>query len=302
METKTSVQLQAQANHHNHSRQQQQQPQHHRNAMNKSSSRNSESSAYPDSPLRFHSPLRSETESPPYASPAAYLERPDNSKAIVVIDKQTQCSPSPLRPSVPKRESRNHPTAADGNAPASARKPATGGGGGEDGKSEAVTTILRRSRARDMMKKAMLWARVLEAAICMSSFAVMAADKTQGWSGDSFDRYREYRFCLTINVIGFVYSGFQAYCSAYHLITGKHVIGHHLRRHFDFSMDQILSYLLISASSAAATRVDDWETNWGKDQFTQMASASIALAFLAFLAFAFSSLLSGYGLWTRDFT
>lgn len=69
-----------------------------------------------------------------------------------------------------------------------------------------------------------------------------------------------------------------------------------------FNLLQILSYLLISASSAAATRVDEWVTSWGKDQFTQMASASIALAFLAFLAFAFSSLLSGYNLWTQDST
>ena len=63
---------------------------------------------------------------------------------------------------------------------------------------------------------------------------------------------------------------------------------------------QILAYLLISASSAAATRVDDWQSNWGKDEFTEMASASIAMAFLAFIAFAFSSLISGYELCTHE--
>ncbi|KAF3437241.1 hypothetical protein FNV43_RR19994 [Rhamnella rubrinervis] len=36
----------------------------------------------------------------------------------------------------------------------------------------------------------------------------------------------------------------------------------------------ILSYLLISASSSAATRVDDWQSNWGKDKFPDMARAS----------------------------
>jgi len=55
---------------------------------------------------------------------------------------------------------------------------------------------------------------------------------------------------------------------------------------------------LVSAASSAATRVDDWQSNWGKDDFTEMASASIALTFLAFVAFAISSLISGYNLCT----
>lgn len=63
---------------------------------------------------------------------------------------------------------------------------------------------------------------------------------------------------------------------------------------------QILAYLLMSASSSAATRVDDWISNWGKDDFTQMASSSIAMSFLAFVAFAFSSLASGYCLCNRN--
>ncbi|KAK4766634.1 hypothetical protein SAY87_008276 [Trapa incisa] len=294
------MQFQAQNNHrHNHSSMQQ----HFRTAMNKSSSRNS--NEYPDSPhspLRYDSPLPSEAGSPPYASPVPYLERlPENSEAIVAVDKQTQCSPSPLRLSVP-RDCRNLGV-GDRYMQATERTPASGTEGRENGKSAAVTTIPTKSKsnARDMLNKAMLWVRVLEAAMCMSSFAVMAADKSQGWSGDSFDRYREYRFCLSVNVIGFLYSVLQACSWAWHSITGKHMIRHQIRCHIDFTLDQVLSYLLMSASSAAATRVYDWESNWGKDGFTQMASASIALAFLAFLAFAFSSLLSGYNLWNRDF-
>ena len=63
---------------------------------------------------------------------------------------------------------------------------------------------------------------------------------------------------------------------------------------------QVLAYLLISSSSSAATRVDDWQSNWGKDEFTQMASASVSMSFLAFVAFAVSSLISGYNLCSRD--
>ncbi|KAL9326502.1 hypothetical protein ACSQ67_007147 [Phaseolus vulgaris] len=155
----------------------------------------------------------------------------------------------------------------------------------------------------------------------------MAADKTSGWSGDSFDRYKEYRYCLSVNVIAFVYTAFQTCDLAYQVVAGRSIINHHLRYHFDFFMDQaslkivqfmffasnsflnvgdikiccdgqVLAYLLISSASSAATRVDDWQSNWGKDDFTEMASASIALAFLAFIAFAISSLISGYNLCT----
>lgn len=47
------------------------------------------------------------------------------------------------------------------------------------------------------------------------------------------------RYCLSVNVIAFVYAGFQAYDLAYYLAKGKHVIRHHLRRPVDFFMDQV---------------------------------------------------------------
>ncbi|KAI3688587.1 hypothetical protein L2E82_46260 [Cichorium intybus] len=56
---------------------------------------------------------------------------------------------------------------------------------------------------------------------------------------------------------------------------------------------QILTYLLISSGSSAATRVDDWKSNWGADKFPQLATTSVGLGFVAFVAFAFSSLISG---------
>ncbi|KAM1015155.1 hypothetical protein ACFX2I_044970 [Malus domestica] len=62
--------------------------------------------------------------------------------------------------------------------------------------------------------------------------------------------------------------------------------------------DEILTYLLMSASSSAAIRVDDWESNWGKDKLPDMARASVTLSFFAFIALASSSLISGYTLCT----
>jgi hypothetical protein len=170
------------------------------------------------------------------------------------------------------------------------------GVGGERRSRAAVAGILRKPTAEARAEKAALAFRICEVILCLISFSVMAADRTQGWSGDSFDRYKEYRYCLSVAVIGFTYAAFQAYDLSYYFMTGKHVISHHLHYHFDFFMDQMLAYLLISASSSAATRVDDWVSNWGKDQFTQMATASVSMSFLAFAAFAFSSIISGYNL------
>ncbi|CAI9773774.1 unnamed protein product [Fraxinus pennsylvanica] len=182
--------------------------------------------------------------------------------------------------------------------------PVGGGGedevGGERPSRAAVASILRRSKRKVTVTKAALGFRVCEVIVCLISFSVMAADRTRGWSGDSFDRYKEYRYCVAVNVIGFGYSGFQAYDLTYHLVSGKHVFSHYLRYHFDFTMDQILAYLIMSASSSAATRVDGWTSTWGKDEFMIRAIASIAMSFLAFITFALSSIISGYNLFNQE--
>ncbi|KAL6281137.1 hypothetical protein ACE6H2_018018 [Prunus campanulata] len=271
--------------------QQQNQNQKSKPNMNKSYSMNSD-----DSPLRFHSPIRSDAgdppETPPYESPENSPERRvDNSKAIMAVDKFTQYSP--LRPQKPPENAKapsplvvyNRSMREDVAPSVSKVGPVVGANGTEDavngviggGRSRGMTST--RPKRGDMVKTAALGFRVSEVVLCLISFSVMAADKTQGWSGDSFDRYKEYRYCLAVNVIAFVYAAFQAYNLSYHLV---------------------LAYLLISASSSAATRVDDWQSNWGKDEFTEMATASVSMAFLAFVAFALSSLISGYNLCTHD--
>lgn len=68
-----------------------------------------------------------------------------------------------------------------------------GGGGRSVG---AVASILKRSRTEERVNLANLGFRLCEAVLSLISFSVMAADKTQGWSGDSFDRYREYRLYM----------------------------------------------------------------------------------------------------------
>ncbi|KAL6288024.1 hypothetical protein ACE6H2_012414 [Prunus campanulata] len=174
----------------------------------------------------------------------------------------------------------------------------TNGGGVKMRTLRANLSILNRSRRENMVRRTLLGFRISGFVFCLISFSVMAADKNQGWALDSYYRYKEFRYCLAVNVIGFVYSGLQTYDLTYFFTSGKHVMQLHLRHYFDFLMDQILTYLLVSASSSAAIRADDWESNWGKDKFPDMARASVALSFLAFLAFASSSLITGYTLCT----
>jgi len=54
-----------------------------------------------------------------------------------------------------------------------------------------------------MLKKVALGFRLSEVVLCLISFSVMAADKTSGWSGDSFDRYKEYRFKFFFFLLSF---------------------------------------------------------------------------------------------------
>lgn len=165
---------------------------------------------------------------------------------------------------------------------------------GAGGRPRVIASILSQSRREAIVRKADLGFRVVGLVFCFISFCVMASDKSRGWAEDSFQNYKEYRYCISVTVIGFVYSGFQAYVQAQHVITGKHVFRHHLRHHFDFILDQVLAYLLMSASSSAATRTEYWILNWGEDDFPKMAKASIGMSFLAFIAFAFNALISGY--------
>ncbi|KAK4479318.1 hypothetical protein RD792_014829 [Penstemon davidsonii] len=254
------------------------------------------------SPLRFDSPLRSDE---PYFQP----ENNKSSKSLPAAGgggKGWRPWPHSEKPNSDNRDLSGKGTSPvvlglnrmvrEEPPPPRVKKVGPVGGGGVDrsleegyGGGRVDEVRLRSSEKRTVeVRKVALVFRVFEVMACLVSFSVMAADKTQGWSGDSFDRYKEYRYCLAVNITGFVYSALQAFDLAYNLGTEKHIISHHLRYHFGFSMDQ------------ATTRVDDWISNWGKDEFTLMATASIAMSFLAFVAFALSSLVSGYNLCNRD--
>ncbi|KAJ0571183.1 putative casparian strip membrane protein [Helianthus annuus] len=236
------------------------------------------------SPLRADSPLRSDD----------IISSTSTSTAIVTVDKFRSPIRSPLSGTVNVAPLAKSPSpAVTYNRPAKDEAvtggtvKSSGGGdagffGGDGGVKRSrvpVTPVVRRQRSEVTVEKVALGFRVCEMIFCLIAFSVMVSDKTQGWSGDSFDRYMEYKYLVAVNVIAFTYAALQAVDHTYLLVYGRHVI---------------LAYLLISSSSSAATRVDDWVLNWGKDEFTKMASASVVMSFLAFLVFAFSSIISGY--------
>ncbi|TKY63246.1 CASP protein 4A1 [Spatholobus suberectus] len=168
---------------------------------------------------------------------------------------------------------------------------ATGGAGNR--RLRPDVSGLLRSKKIATWSKLLFGLRITAFVFCLASFSVLAADKKQGWALDSFYFYKEFRYSLSVSVIGFVHSGLQICDLVRYLTTGKHIVEHQLRGYFTFALDQILTYLLMSASSSAATRAYDWESNWGEDKFPYMANASVALSFITFVAFALASLVSG---------
>ncbi|CAJ2669789.1 unnamed protein product [Trifolium pratense] len=166
-------------------------------------------------------------------------------------------------------------------------------GGGDKRRVRPDVSSLLRSEEVASLNKVLLGLRIGGFVFCLVSFAVLAADRKKGWAIDSFYLYKEFRYSLSVNVIGFVYSALQICDLVKYLMTKKHIVEHTLRGYFTFALDQILTYLLMSASSSAATRTYDWESNWGHDKFPFMANASVVLSFIAFAAFALASLVSG---------
>ncbi|XP_057984027.1 CASP-like protein 4A3 [Malania oleifera] len=247
-----------------------------------------DSAASSDHTSRGYSPRENERPASPPAlswSPAAQLRDQPPSPVVVVMNRVVREEPMAVVAAKVDPGDRFPGRVAEEG----------GGSSGEGQRSRRTLSIVRRAQRESMVKKAALGLRVCGFVFCLISFSVLAADRNRGWSLDSFDRYKEFRYCISVTVIGAGYSALQAYHIS--MDAGK-VLPRHLHFYFDFSMDQILAYLLLSASSSAATRVDDWKSNWGEDKFPEMASASVGMSFMAFVAFALSSLISGYTLST----
>ncbi|GAB2213913.1 hypothetical protein Droror1_Dr00018238 [Drosera rotundifolia] len=82
-----------------------------------------------------------------------------------------------------------------------------GKGSGVQVRVRKVMLSMRRGKKREMMvRRVGLGLRVFEFVTCLVSFSVMAADRGRGWALDSFDRYLEFRYCISANILGFAFS------------------------------------------------------------------------------------------------
>ncbi|CAO2198222.1 unnamed protein product [Urochloa humidicola] len=191
------------------------------------------------------------------------------------------------------------------NGSLAAAAPVAGAGGGGGGGGGIVGSkrwllgggVPEKVRHAEL-RKAELGFRVSAAVFCLVALSVMAADTTTGWSGDSFRRYNEYRYVLAASVVAFTYSGFQLVSEVHYIVTRRHIIEASWRSYFNLAMDQMLAYLLLSASSAALSRNGVWMSRFGGDQFTKLIDASASMAFLAFISLGLSSIISAYSVFS----
>lgn len=187
--------------------------------MKRTASSNSEAQSYnesPHSPLRYHSPL-SDIGDPPesrYVSPEGSPFKIDNPKSIVADNnKFTQFShlpsliPPPPPQFPPQRHQRNArvPMSSSSDKSQSSMvvfnrsvredgpQTTTKKVGAPTNGEESAMTMVNRTKRDELVSVTALGFRVTEVILCVISFSIMAADKTQGWSGDSYDRYKEYR-------------------------------------------------------------------------------------------------------------
>ncbi|KAL5226461.1 hypothetical protein ABZP36_014726 [Zizania latifolia] len=134
--------------------------------------------------------------------------------------------------------------------------------------------------------------RVATAVLSLVAFAVMASARTSGWDGDHYARYEQYRYAVGVNVVVCIYSIAQAFGEIRRLVSPSFIFRSTSSYYVSLFLDQVLAYLLMSASSAAASRNDLWVSRFGSDPFNKRISSSVWLSFIAFIGLAGNSLIS----------
>lgn len=161
-----------------------------------------------------------------------------------------------------------------------------------------VAAITRRWKREDLLKRGSLALRGLAMVFSLLAFIVMASNRHGDWK--DFDKYEEFRYVLAIAILSTLYTLGQVLRHVHELSTGRQMMQKRTSALIDFFGDQIISYLLISSASSAVPMTNRMRE--GADNlFTDSLAASISMQFLAFLALAFSALISGYKLSSQSY-
>ncbi|KAF3331829.1 CASP-like protein 4B4 [Carex littledalei] len=167
-----------------------------------------------------------------------------------------------------------------------------------DGGGRAATSVVRRWKNEDLLEKSPLVLRALAALFSFISFILLVSNKHGDWM--EFDHFQEYRYLVAISLLAFVYSLVQSLRPLFYRIRASvDPTTARLPGIGDFIGDQVVAYLLISALSAAIP-ITNRMRRAVVNIFTDSTTASISMAFLAFVALAFSALSTGFKL-SRQF-
>ncbi|TKW36661.1 hypothetical protein SEVIR_2G454200v4 [Setaria viridis] len=151
-----------------------------------------------------------------------------------------------------------------------------------NGRATTTTAAASESDERRALDGIVLALHAAAALLAFVGVALVASCRHGDWM--EFARYQEYRYLLGASVVACVYSAVQALRNFRRRTSGGLL---------DFAGDQLVAYLLITASSAAlpiTIRMRSAVTNI----FTDAMVAAISLAFAAFAALALSATISGF--------
>ncbi|KAJ4906878.1 CASP-like protein 4B1 [Raphanus sativus] len=153
------------------------------------------------------------------------------------------------------------------------------------------SAITQRWKREDMIKKASPISRGIALIFSLLAFLIMVCNKHG--PGRNFDEYEEYRYVVAIAITATLYTAWQTFVH----LSKRDFFDRRTSIFVDFSGDQIVAYLLISAASSAIPLTNRFRE--GQDNiFTDSAASAITMAVLAFVSLALSALFSGYKLST----
>nr|GLL20845.1 CASP-like protein 4C1 [Ipomoea trifida] len=134
-------------------------------------------------------------------------------------------------------------------------------------------------------------------AFCFSLAAAIFMFTNFRDSGSKWQHYDAFRFVAFANAIVAVYSLLQVGASVWEVSRGTTVFTEIVQVWFDFCLDQVFAYLLLSidaAGAAFARTMRDAGTCAADNAFCVQSYISIALGFAGFVFLGSSSLLSGF--------
>ncbi|CAD6257096.1 unnamed protein product [Miscanthus lutarioriparius] len=140
--------------------------------------------------------------------------------------------------------------------------------------------------------------RLVTVVLSLLAFSIMASTRTSAWNAG---RYEPYRYAVGVNVVVCFYSIVQAFAVIRPLIWPSSM-SRSASTYFSYCslfFDQVLAYLLVSASSAAASRNHQWVSRFGTDQFSSKINIAVWFSFLGFLALSANALISMANLFSR---